>query len=104
MWCAEAHPAGDTPNRYSPTALGYHSSMSQVLFDYTKQDASGASCTAHAWAKVPEPLNARQRGDWKARAADLLKKHHAVLVAHYYVDGDIQDLALEPGGCVADSL
>ena len=27
--------------------------MSQVLFDYTKQDASGASCTAHAWAKVP---------------------------------------------------
>jgi quinolinate synthase len=28
----------------------------------------------------------------------------AVLVAHYYVDGDLQDLALETGGCVADSL
>jgi quinolinate synthase len=27
-----------------------------------------------------------------------------VLVAHYYVDGDLQDLALETGGCVADSL
>jgi quinolinate synthase len=25
-------------------------------------------------------------------------------VAHYYVDGDLQDLALETGGCVADSL
>ena len=77
---------------------------SQVLFDYTRQDASGASCTAHAWAKVPEPLNPQQRIDWKARAAALLKKHNAVLVAHFYVDGDIQDLALETGGCVADSL
>jgi quinolinate synthase len=27
-----------------------------------------------------------------------------VLVAHYYVDGELQDLALETGGCVADSL
>jgi quinolinate synthase len=86
------------------TASSYHSAMSQVLFDYTRQDASGASCTAHAWAKVPEPLTPQQRVDWKARAAALLKQHDAVLVAHYYVDGDIQDLALETGGCVADSL
>ncbi|MED5621716.1 quinolinate synthase NadA [Ideonella sp. BN130291] len=78
--------------------------MSQVLFDYTRQDASGASCTAHAWAKVPAPLSPAQRQEWKARAAALLKQHDAVLVAHYYVDGDLQDLALETGGCVADSL
>ena len=78
--------------------------MTQVLFDYTRQDASGASCVAHAWAKLPPPLNPQQRVDWKARAAALLKKHNAVLVAHYYVDGDLQDLALETGGCVADSL
>jgi quinolinate synthase len=78
--------------------------MSQVLFDYPLQDAAGASCTAHAWAKVPEPLSPAQRVDWKARAAALLNQHNAVLVAHYYVDGDLQDLALETGGCVADSL
>ncbi|MBK7529713.1 quinolinate synthase NadA [Piscinibacter sp.] len=78
--------------------------MSQVLFDYTLQDASGSSCVAHAWAKVPEPLTPDQRREWKARAAALLKQHGAVLVAHYYVDGDLQDLALETGGCVADSL
>ena len=78
--------------------------MSQVLFDYTLQDASGASCTAHAWAKVPEPLTPDQRQAWKARAKALLAQHNAVLVAHYYVDGDLQDLALETGGCVADSL
>ena len=78
--------------------------MSQVLFDYPAQDASGATCTAHAWAKVPEPLSPQARIDWKARAAALLKQKNAVLVAHYYVDGDLQDLALETGGCVADSL
>ncbi len=78
--------------------------MSQVLYDYTQQDASGASCVAHAWAKVPEVLTPDQRREWKARAAALLKQHGAVLVAHYYVDGDLQDLALETGGIVADSL
>ncbi|AKJ29092.1 quinolinate synthase NadA [Caldimonas brevitalea] len=78
--------------------------MNQVIFDYTRQDASGASCTAHAWAKVPEPLTGDQKEQWKERAKALLKQHDAVLVAHYYVDGDLQDLALETGGCVADSL
>ncbi len=78
--------------------------MSQVLFDYTKQDATGTSCTAQAWAKVPEPLTPASRVEWKARAKALLEQHNAVLVAHYYVDGDLQDLALETGGCVADSL
>ena len=78
--------------------------MSQVLFDYTKQDSSGDTCTAHAWAKVPEPLSPDRREALKARAKALLKERNAVLVAHYYVDGDLQDLALETGGCVADSL
>ncbi len=78
--------------------------MDTVLYDFTKQDASGASCTAQAWAKVPEPLSPAQRSEVKARAAAALKAHDAVLVAHYYVDGDLQDLALATGGCVADSL
>ena len=78
--------------------------MTQVLYDFTRQDAQGASCTAHAWAKVPPALTPAERNTLKARAAALLKQHNAVLVAHYYVDGDLQDLALETGGCVADSL
>ena len=40
----------------------------------------------------------------KQRIARELRARDAVLVAHYYVDGDLQDLALETGGCVADSL
>jgi quinolinate synthase len=78
--------------------------METVLYDFTKQDASGASCTAHAWAKVPERLSPAQRESAMARAAALLKAHDAVLVAHYYVDGGLQDLALSTGGIVADSL
>jgi quinolinate synthase len=78
--------------------------MQTISFDYARPDASGATCTAQAWAKVPEALNPAQRKTMMARAADLLKAHHAVLVAHYYVDGDLQDLALATGGIVADSL
>jgi quinolinate synthase len=40
----------------------------------------------------------------RRRARELLERNNAVLVAHYYVDGELQDLALETGGCVADSL
>ncbi|HVO87634.1 MAG TPA: quinolinate synthase NadA [Casimicrobiaceae bacterium] len=40
----------------------------------------------------------------KQRIARLLEREQAVLVAHYYVDPDLQDLAEETGGCVADSL
>ena len=78
--------------------------MEQVLYDFTRQDRSGAGSVAHAWAKVPAPLTPAQRQATKARAAALLERHGAVLVAHYYVDGDLQDLAMETGGCVADSL
>ena len=42
--------------------------MSQVFFDYTKQDASGASCVAQAWAKAPAVLTPLQREQVKARA------------------------------------
>lgn len=40
----------------------------------------------------------------KDRCRVLLKKNNAVLIAHYYVDPHLQDLADETGGCVSDSL
>lgn len=75
-----------------------------MRYDYTRQDASGASCTAHAWARVPERLDADARQATRERIKALLREQDAVLVSHYYVDGDIQDLTLETGGCVSDSL
>ena len=49
-------------------------------------------------------LSADQKQALKERIIALLKKRNAVLVAHYYTDGDLQELAEETGGCVADSL
>ncbi|MGN6388587.1 MAG: quinolinate synthase NadA, partial [Burkholderiaceae bacterium] len=40
----------------------------------------------------------------KERIRRLLQENEAALVAHYYVDPDLQDLAEETGGCVSDSL
>ncbi|MDK3024430.1 quinolinate synthase NadA [Cupriavidus taiwanensis] len=68
------------------------------------ENAAGASCVAHAWAKVPPVLSPDERQSLKARIRRLLKERNAVLVAHYYVDADLQDLAEETGGCVSDSL
>ncbi|HAK16359.1 MAG TPA: quinolinate synthase, partial [Acinetobacter junii] len=39
-----------------------------------------------------------------AQIAAELKKRDAVLVAHYYCDPDVQELAELTGGCVSDSL
>jgi len=51
----------------------------------------------------PELSPDEKRG-LKERIQGLLKREDAVLVAHYYTDGDLQELAEETGGCVADSL
>ncbi len=78
--------------------------MTQIAFDYSRPDASGATGTAQAWARVPTALSPAERQRAMQRAAELLKARDAMLVAHFYVDADLQDLALATGGCVADSL
>lgn len=52
----------------------------------------------------PEHLDAADKAGLKAEIAGLLRERGATLIAHYYVDGDVQDLAEETGGTVADSL
>ena len=75
------------------------------LADAANVDAAASgSCVAHAWAKVPPALTPDERTALKDRIRKLLKERNAVLVAHYYVDADLQDLAEETGGCVSDSL
>ncbi len=49
-------------------------------------------------------LNDADKAALRDRVKQLLREQNAVLVAHYYVDGDLQELAEETGGCVADSL
>lgn len=50
------------------------------------------------------PLSKDKENALKDKIRALLKKENAVLVAHYYTQGVLQDLAEETGGCVADSL
>lgn len=52
----------------------------------------------------PQPLNTDERARYKEKIKKLLQEKNAVLVAHYYTDPEIQALAEETGGCVADSL
>jgi quinolinate synthase len=78
--------------------------MATVTVDFRKPDPAGLNGTARAWVRVPPVPTPAERAAQKARAAELIREHDAVLVAHFYTDGDIQDLALETGGCVADSL
>ncbi|WP_432463255.1 MULTISPECIES: quinolinate synthase NadA [unclassified Agarivorans] len=52
----------------------------------------------------PKPLSEQQRSAHKQRIKQLLVEQDAVLIAHYYTDPEIQALAEETGGCVADSL
>ncbi|MED5533581.1 MAG: quinolinate synthase NadA [Pseudomonadota bacterium] len=51
-----------------------------------------------------ETLTSIERQSLRRQAAELLAHEDAVLVAHYYVDSELQELAEETGGCVADSL
>ena len=60
--------------------------------------------TGEAWAKIFADPTPAERIHLKARIRQLLKEQDAVLVAHYYVHPDLQDLAEETGGCVSDSL
>ena len=60
--------------------------------------------TQHAWARVPVEPGPQQRADLKDKIRRLLKERNAVMVSHYYVHPDLQDLAEETGGIVSDSL
>ena len=77
-----------------------------VAFDQPQvAEPTAAVCgTGHAWARIPREPAPDEREALKARVRELLKEKNAVLVSHYYVHPDLQDLAMETGGIVSDSL
>jgi len=86
--------------------------MSEVVIplrdvEYDQPDmlhAGGVCSTHHAWARVPAEPGPAERAELKDRIRRLLKEQNAVMVSHYYVHPDLQDLAEETGGLVSDSL
>ncbi|WP_158224574.1 quinolinate synthase NadA [Agaribacterium haliotis] len=68
----------------------------QALREQVKHFLDQALAEKHERPKNAEAL--------KGEIKTLLERENAVLVAHYYCDPEIQALAEETGGCVADSL
>lgn len=60
----------------------------------------------HQVALVEQPahLSEQQRQVYFDQISQLVEENNAALVAHYYVDEQLQILAEKTGGCVADSL
>jgi len=63
-----------------------------------------AALAEAAWATRRPALDDAQNAALAAALARKLRAQNAVLVAHYYVDSTLQDLADATGGCVSDSL
>ena len=81
--------------------------VKEVDYEQPQRDApaSAAVCaTKHAWARVPVEPGPAERAALKDQIRRLLKEKNAVMVSHYYVHPDLQDLAEETGGLVSDSL
>ena len=70
----------------------------QIRFERFNGDVGIAPATP------PRVLSPGEKPALIDRAKKLLKERDAVLVAHYYVHPDLQDLAQETGGTVSDSL
>jgi quinolinate synthase len=74
-----------------------------IAYEHPDAAQTGFSM-AQAWAKKPREPEAGEKAELIARIKRLLKEQDAVLVAHYYVHADLQDLAEQTGGIVSDSL
>lgn len=83
----------------------YAMSEQKISIAYDHPDTLQNSCsTLHAWAKKPHEPSPSEKSELIARIKLMLEQQNAVLVAHYYVHSDLQDLAEETGGIVSDSL
>ncbi|SDO86481.1 quinolinate synthetase [Rhodoferax sp. OV413] len=72
--------------------------------EYEQPTSESVCAPRHAWARVPVEPGPAERLALKDRIRRLLKERNAVMVSHYYVHPDLQDLAEETGGLVSDSL
>jgi quinolinate synthase len=78
--------------------------MSQTIRIEFDRPIQNKPATAAAWARVLADPAPTERARLKSHIKQRLQELNAVLVAHYYVHPDLQDLADETGGCVSDSL
>jgi quinolinate synthase len=75
-----------------------------IPYDHPGAGNQSACSTAQAWASLPRDPRPEEKAALIERIKRMLKEQDAVLVAHYYVNSDLQDLAEATGGYVSDSL
>ncbi|HEU0282630.1 MAG TPA: quinolinate synthase, partial [Gallionella sp.] len=75
-----------------------------IPYDHPGAGNQSVCSTAQAWAKQPRDPKPEEKAALIAHIKQMLKEQDAVLVAHYYVNSDLQDLAEATGGYVSDSL
>lgn len=76
----------------------------RVAVEYEKPSTFNVCSTESVWASIPNEPSLTERAELIAQIKALLIEKNALLVAHYYVHPDLQDLAEETGGLVSDSL
>lgn len=84
-----------------------HVDMKEIDYELPEPSSSNVvqvCVTKHVWARVPPEPGPAERAALKDKIRGLLKQKNAVMVSHYYVHPDLQDLAEETGGLVSDSL
>lgn len=79
-----------------PTSESINATISTEELRRIEEMAAQVSC--------PLPISDDEKAGLMAEIPRLLEQQDAVLVAHYYVDDGLQELALKTGGHVADSL
>ena len=89
------------PFIYEPMS-NFRSNMSDTSFEIAAS-LQGIPETAVIQSGLPV-YTAQQRKEKIARIKHLLKKENAVLIAHYYTQETLQEIAEETGGYVSDSL
>jgi len=75
-----------------------------IPYDHPGAGNQSVCGTAQAWARLPRDPKPEEKPALIARIKQMLREQDAVLVAHYYVNADLQDLAEATGGYVSDSL
>jgi len=79
-----------------------HEQDRSIPYDHPHANTSCSTCVA--WAKKPREPKPEEKPELIVRIKRMLAAQDAVLVAHYYVHSDLQDLAEATGGIVSDSL
>ncbi|PCI74199.1 MAG: quinolinate synthase [SAR86 cluster bacterium] len=81
--------------------------MNQIISSETSTALSADTARVREYldrAVRPAVLDEETQKTYKANIKQLMQQKNARLVAHYYTDGVLQDLAEESGGFVGDSL